>query len=80
MCDNAACTCSFTDKPCDGYALNEQLEQVTVLIEDPVAKAEQAVADSGFKSVDAANPGVEVIHRGKFKSLTQQQRRWLKRR
>jgi len=29
--------------------------------------------------VDADNPGVEIIHRGKYKSLTSQQRRWLKR-
>ncbi len=36
--------------------------------------------DLGFRGVDAANPGVEIIHRGKFKSLTEQQRRWLKRR
>ncbi len=34
----------------------------------------------GFRGVDAANPGVEIIHRGKSKSLTNQQRRWLKRR
>jgi transposase, IS5 family len=30
--------------------------------------------------VDADNPGVEIIHRGKYKSLTTQQRKWLKRR
>jgi len=30
--------------------------------------------------VDADNPGVEVIHRGKGKTLTKEQRRWLKRR
>ncbi len=30
--------------------------------------------------MDKDNPGVEIIHRGKYKSLTRQQRRWLKRR
>lgn len=30
--------------------------------------------------MDAANPGVQIIHRGRSKSLTDQQRRWLKRR
>jgi hypothetical protein len=30
--------------------------------------------------VDRDNPQVEIIHRGKYKSLTQPQRRWLKRR
>ena len=40
----------------------------------------QAIVDLGFRGVDADNPGVEIIHRGKYKSLTSQQRRWLKRR
>ena len=30
--------------------------------------------------MDADNPGVEIIHRGRYKSLTSQQKRWLKRR
>ena len=30
--------------------------------------------------MDADNPEVEIIHRGKYKSLTKPQRRWLKRR
>ena len=30
--------------------------------------------------MDADNPGVEIIHRGKYKTLTALQRRWLKRR
>ena len=30
--------------------------------------------------MDADNPGIDIIHRGKYKSLTDQQRRWLKRR
>jgi IS5 family transposase len=40
------------------------------------------IVDLGYRGVDvqADNPGVEIIHRGKFKSLTKQQRRWLKRR
>ena len=36
--------------------------------------------DLGFRGVDADNPGVEIIHRGRYKSLTAQQKRWLKRR
>jgi IS5 family transposase len=38
------------------------------------------VVDLGFRGVDHDNPQVEIIHRGKYKSLTKQQRRWLKRR
>ena len=30
--------------------------------------------------MDADNPNVEIIHRGKYKSLTTQQKRWLRRR
>ena len=30
--------------------------------------------------MDADNPDVQIIHRGKFKSLTSQQQRWLRRR
>ena len=34
----------------------------------------------GYAGVDADNPGLEVIHRGKHKTLTAVQRRWLERR
>ena len=71
---------SFTGNPYDGHTLAEQLEQATILTEDTGGKPRQVVVDLGFRGVDAANPGVEIIHRGKFKSLTNQQRRWLKRR
>ena len=71
---------SFTGNPYDGHTLNEQLEQATILTENTGAKPKQVVVDLGFRGVDAANPGMQIIHRGKFKSLTEQQRRWLKRR
>ena len=38
------------------------------------------MVDLGYRGVDRDNPDVEIIHRGKYKSLTAQQRRWLKRR
>ena len=38
------------------------------------------LAKQAWSSLDADNPDVEIIHRGKFKSVTNQQRRWLKRR
>ena len=38
------------------------------------------MVDLGFRGVDADNPGKEIIHRGKFKSLSKQQKDWLKRR
>jgi transposase, IS5 family len=38
------------------------------------------VVDLGFRGVDAHNPDKEIIHRGKFKGLSKQQKGWLKRR
>ena len=71
---------SFTGNPYDGHTLAEQLEQVQILTEDTATKPKQVVVDLGFRGVDADNPGIQIIHRGKFKSLTDQQRKWLKRR
>lgn len=43
-------------------------------------RPEQVVVDLGYRGVDAENPNVEIIHRGRWKSVTAQQRRWLDRR
>lgn len=71
---------SFPGNPYDGHILAEQLEQVTILTEDVAAKPKQIFVDLGFRGVDAANPDVQIVHRGKVKSLTDRQRRDLKRR
>jgi len=71
---------SFAGNPYDGHTLAEQLEQVSILTEDVGRKPKEVTVDLGFRGVDADNPGIDVIHRGKFKSLTKQQWRWLKRR
>ena len=71
---------TFPGNPYDGHLLNEQLEQTTILLEDVGRTPKEVVVDLGFRGVDADNPKVEIIHRGKFKSLTTQQRRWLRRR
>jgi len=70
---------SFPGNPYDGHTLAEQLEQVKILTEDTGAKPRQVIVDLGFREVDAINPGVQIIHRGRFKTLTEPQRRWLKR-
>jgi IS5 family transposase len=36
--------------------------------------------DLGYRGVDQDNPGVSIKHRGKYKSLTEQERKLLKRR
>jgi len=71
---------TFPGNPYDGHILSAQLEQTRILLEDAGRVPKQAVVDLGFRGVDEDNPGVEIIHRGKHKSLTKQQRRWLKRR
>jgi IS5 family transposase len=43
-------------------------------------KLKHIVVDLGFRGVYADNPVKEIIHRGKFKSLSTKQKGWLKRR
>ena len=71
---------SFPRNPYDGHTLAEQLEQTNTLLQDIGVKPTTAIVDLGFRGVDEACAPVQLIHRGKFKSLDTQQRRWLKRR
>jgi IS5 family transposase len=71
---------TFPGNPYDGHILREQLEQTGILLEDVGRVPKEVVVDLGFRGVDQDNPKVEIIHRGKYRSLTRQQRRWLKRR
>jgi transposase, IS5 family len=71
---------SFPGNPYDGHTLAEQLEQTNTLLQDIGVKPATAVVDLGFRGVDKACAPVQIIHRGKFKSLDAQQRKWLKRR
>ena len=71
---------TFPGNPYDGHILSAQLEQTNILLEDVGRTPKHVVVDLGFRGVDEDNPGVEIIHRGRFKSLTNQQRRWLRRR
>ena len=71
---------SFPGNPYDGHTLAEQLEQTNTLLQDIGVKPTTAVVDLGFRGVDETCAPVQIIHRGKFKSLDALQRRWLKRR
>ena len=71
---------TFPGNPYDGHILSAQLEQTGILLEDVGRIPKKVVVDLGYRGVDRDNPNVEIIHRGKYKSLTAQQRRWLKRR
>lgn len=71
---------TFPDSPYDGHILAAQLEQTGILLKDVGRRPKQVIVDLGYRSVDADNLGVEIIRRGCFRSMTNQQRRWLKRR
>lgn len=71
---------TFPGNPYDGHALNAILEQATHLTRDVGVTLKQIVVDLGFRGVDADNPDKQIIHRGKFKSMTPQQKGWLRRR
>lgn len=73
---------TFPGNPYDGHTLAEQLEQSNILMQDLGAEVKQVSADLGYrgKAVEADNPGVDLVHRGKIKSLGRAQRRALKRR
>ena len=71
---------TFPGNPYDGNILNQQLEQTTILLEGTGKVPKQVIVDLGFRGVDQDNPTVDIIHRGKYRSLIVQQRRWLRRR
>lgn len=70
---------SFPGNPYDGHTLAEQLEQTRNLLQDIGVEPKAAIVDLGYRGVDDA-VSVDVIHRGKSKTLTAQQRGWLRRR
>jgi transposase, IS5 family len=71
---------SFPGNPYDGHILSAQLEQTHILIDRWGSSPKEVVVDLGFRGVDPDNPSVQIIHRGKYKSLTSKQKRWLTRR
>jgi IS5 family transposase len=71
---------TFPGNPYDGHILSAVLEQATNLMQDHQVELKQIVVDLGFRGVDADNPDKQIIHRGKYKSLSPQQKGWLRRR
>ena len=71
---------SFPGNPYDGHVLSAQLEQTANLLQDTGRAPKQVIVDLGYRGVDADNPGVQIIHRGKYKSLSEHEKRLLKRR
>jgi hypothetical protein len=71
---------SYPGNPFDGHTLSDQLEQATNLLHDTGVKPHTATVDLGLWGVEADNPGVQIIYRGKFNKLSTQQRKRLRRR
>ncbi len=69
---------SFPGNPYDGDTLAEQLEQTRGLLQDVSVEPTVAIVDLGDRG--RAVDGVQVLHRGKAKTLTRRQWRWIKRR
>ena len=71
---------TFPGNPYDGHTLPEQLQQAEVLLQDIGVVPKTVVVDLGYRGVDAMVPDVQLLHRGKSRSMTTQQQRWVKRR
>lgn len=66
--------------PYDGHTLAAQIAQCNALTERAGSAVKEAIVDLGYRGVDADNPGVNIVHRGRIKSMSQRQRKQLKRR
>lgn len=71
---------SFPNNPYDGHTLADQIEQTNILLMDQNVRVKTAYVDLGYRGVDESLKDVTIIHRGKAKTLTKQQRAALKRR
>ncbi|PVE44441.1 IS5/IS1182 family transposase [Limnohabitans planktonicus II-D5] len=71
---------AFPGNPYDGHTLSEQVEQASILMQALDTKPNKAIVDLGYRGVDKANPDIDIKHRGKFKSLTDEDKKDLKRR
>ena len=70
----------FVGNPYDGHTLAAQISQCNELIQAAGSEVKQAFVDLGYRGVDADNPGIEVVHRGRIQSMSEPQKRQLKRR
>jgi IS5 family transposase len=66
--------------PTTGTRWRRNWSRPATLLQDIGAKPNTAIVDLGYRGVDADCVPVQIIHRGKYKTLTATQRSWLKRR
>ena len=62
------------------FILPPSVETLWKRLESRGTEPKEVFVDLGYRGVDHENPGVTIHHRGKHRSMTQEQRRWLKRR
>jgi hypothetical protein len=65
---------TFPGNPYDGHTLVAQIEQTTTLLDNIGTKPTTAMVDLGYRGVDDDVATVNVIHRGKAKTLTARQK------
>jgi IS5 family transposase len=70
---------TFPGNPYEGHTLAEQIEQTTHLLQDLNVKPTTSIVDLGYRCVDQL-VAAQVIHRGRFKTMSAQHRKWLERR
>jgi len=56
------------------------VEQASILMQATGVRPQTVYVDLGYRGVDQANPDIAIKHRGRFKSLTDEERKNLKRR
>lgn len=56
------------------------MEQAGILMQDCHVRPERVGTDLGYRGADASIPGIKLIHRGKSKRLSAEERQFLKRR
>ena len=71
---------AFHGNPYDGHTLAPQLQQATILLQDQQIKLQTVFVDLGYRGVDADNPQIRLIHRGKLRRISAKERVELKRR
>ena len=71
---------AFPGNPYDGHTMNEQVEQSAILMQSIGMRPATAYVDLGYQGVDKDNLDNNIKRRGKFKSLTVEEKKPLKRR
>lgn len=71
---------AFHGNPYDGHTLHAQLEQASILMQDTGVKPHTVFVDRGYRGMEQHNPGVRIVHPGKPKRISDEERQLLKRR